>query len=290
MPRSAWTPTARGGAQLTGSKLVGLACHWPGSTTNAYGVETAAAVAGRLRGWRQFHVEDRGWADIGYNFAIDQAGRVWDLRGSSRVGAHCASAGNPDANHEYIGVLFVLGDQEQPTAAMTQAFWDFRRDVFQAKWPGRNDVRGHREVPGAQTSCPGNAVIALTNGRPTPPGKPTPPTTPPTADAMEDEVATGTIQKYGSSQYVHIVNGDVQIISAGTYGVLARGLVPHQDPAVSNDAIRTLIALQELREARRNGLVAHAVNAFQAGDDEYSLYTMAKKTAIETGAILPDEG
>src|SRR5690606_24318204 len=98
--RSSWTSTSRGGAQLTGTKLQGIAWHWPGTTRDEIGVETEAQTANRLRGYRNFHVGTRGWADIGYNLAIDQAGRVWDLRGLSRVGAHCASAANPDANHE----------------------------------------------------------------------------------------------------------------------------------------------------------------------------------------------
>jgi hypothetical protein len=168
MPRSAWTSTPRGGAQLTGSQLVGIACHWPGTTTDAYGVESESTVASRLRGWRDFHVNTRGWADIGYNFAVDQAGRVWDLRGLIRVGAHCASPSNPDANHEWLGVLFILGDEERPNAAMIRAFQDFRFDVFLPRWPGRTRLTGHGRapgVPGAQTSCPGPFVAAkITDG------------------------------------------------------------------------------------------------------------------------------
>lgn len=166
--RSTWTSEPRGGAQLTGTKLGGIACHWPGSTTDDYGVESVSRVASRLRGWWDFHVNTRGWSDIGYNFAIDQAGRVWDLRGLTRVGAHCASASNPDANHEWLGVLFILGDQEEPSAAMIQAFQDFRRDVFLPRWPGRLKLTGHGRapgVPGAQTACPGPFVAdRLTDG------------------------------------------------------------------------------------------------------------------------------
>jgi N-acetylmuramoyl-L-alanine amidase len=166
--RSSWTDEPRGGAQLTGSQLVGIACHWPGTTTDAYGVESASKVAARLRGWWDYHVNVRGWTDIGYNFAVDQAGRVWDLRGLARVGAHCASATNPDANHEWLGVLFILGDHERPSLEMIAAFQDFRFDVFLPRWPGRTRLTGHGRapgVPGAQTDCPGPFVAAkLTDG------------------------------------------------------------------------------------------------------------------------------
>lgn len=225
MPRSAWTSTARGGAQLTGTKLVGLACHWPGSTTDAYGVESAATVAGRLRAWRQFHVEDRGWSDIGYNFAIDQAGRVWDLRGSARVGAHCASPSNPDANHEFVGVLCIVGDREQPTSAMAVALWDFRRDVFLRRWPGRGDIRGHREVPGAQTACPGNPVIELTNN--------------PQEQDMTPEQAAQLAQVVRDTAYIREQNISIARavikLASGSDDITAAELKAVQDAAAGRD-------------------------------------------------------
>jgi hypothetical protein len=225
LPRTAWTSTARGGAQLTGTQLTGLACHWPGSTTDAYGVETAERVAGRLRGWREFHLS-RGWSDIGYNFAIDQAGRVWDLRGSVRVGAHCASPSNPDANHEFVGVLFVVGDREQPTAAMAAAFWDFRRDVFLRRWPGRTDVRGHREVPGAQTVCPGDPVIRLTN-------------TPQEDDDMTPQQAALLLQVARDTAYIRQQNISIARavlkLAEGSDDITAAELKAIQDAASGKD-------------------------------------------------------
>lgn len=185
--RSAWTSQPRGGAALAVAGVLGMADHWPGSTTNAYGVETEAKVASRLRGWWDYHVNVRGWADIGYNFAIDQAGRVWDLRGSGRVGAHAASAGNPDANREWIGVLHILGDEEEPTAAMVQAHWDFRRTVLLPRFPRATRDVGHGQVPGASTECPGREVLQLVQaGAPTvtPPRPPAP--KPPTSGPVVD--------------------------------------------------------------------------------------------------------
>lgn len=163
-PRSAWTSSARGGAQLTGTKLLGIVWHWPGTSQDVIGAESEAATANRLRGYRNFHVNTRGWSDIGYNHAIDQAGRVWDLRGLGRVGAHCASRSNPDANHEWMGVLLILGDREKPSAAMIRACQDFTHDVFLPRWSRRTRDTGHGRapgVPGAQTSCPGPFAAEL---------------------------------------------------------------------------------------------------------------------------------
>lgn len=159
LSRSTWTSTAASGVSIGGGELVGVAVHWPGTTQATIGATSQSSMANRLRSYRNYHVGTKGWRDIGYNLAIDQAGRVWMLRSTAwhgnLVGAHCASASNPRANHKYVGVLLVLGASEQPSQAMKQAFRDWYHDRFLPKWPGRTDVRGHGQVPGAQTSCPG---------------------------------------------------------------------------------------------------------------------------------------
>ena len=42
--------------------------------TNSY---TADQVPAILRGIYDFHVNGRGWSDVGYNFLIDRFGRIW---------------------------------------------------------------------------------------------------------------------------------------------------------------------------------------------------------------------
>jgi hypothetical protein len=77
------------------------------------------------------------------------------------VGAHCASDANPDANTEYVGVLLLLGDREPLSSAMIRAFRDWYHNRFLPVWRDRFDVRGHGQVPGASTSCPGPYARAL---------------------------------------------------------------------------------------------------------------------------------
>lgn len=160
LPRSAWTNTARGGARLTAGDLEGLAVHYPGRAA-PYGVLTRRQEAAILRGIRNYHVGTNGWSDFGYQVAISQAGRVWDCRGISRVPAAHASAANPRANWRWGAVLLLVGNTERPRPAMVEAFTHFRREVWLPRWPGTTDVRGHRQVPGASTSCPGDVVIGL---------------------------------------------------------------------------------------------------------------------------------
>lgn len=176
LARSKWTSTQASGATLTGTELVGVAYHWPGTSQKIIGVETEAQVASRLRGYRDYHVTGRGWRDIGYNVAFDQAGRAWMLRstvwGVNMVGAHCASSTNPRANHKYVGALLILGADEAPSAAMFAAIRDWYWNRFLARWPGRRDNRGHGQVAGASTSCPGSAVRARLSAGTIPGSKP----------------------------------------------------------------------------------------------------------------------
>lgn len=187
--RKSWTSVPASGATLTGSKLRGVAVHWPGTKQAEIGT---SGIEDRLEHYRRYHVEGRGWRDLGYNFAIDQSGNVYMGRATAwhgnLVGAHCASKANPDANHEYVGVLLLLGARERPSAAMVAAFRDWRHRHFLARWPGRTDLRGHGQVPGASTECPGPYALAILDdlagkpSAPTPSPKPTPRPSPPASD------------------------------------------------------------------------------------------------------------
>lgn len=252
-PRSSWTDEPRGGASLAPRGVIGMASHWPGSTTDAYGVETEARVAARLRGWWDYHVNTRGWADIGYNFAIDQAGRVWDLRGSGRVGAHAASASNTDANREWIGVLHILGDRETPTVAMAQAHWDLW-DLLRPKFANMDEERGHGQVPGAQTSCPGPFVLRmLAAGRPSQPPTPEPPIPQP---PEEEPMKFGVVSEYGSSQFVLIrPNGFVQTLSEGTFRGMKADTDNYEYRLLTNAETNRFISLQGYAERRMRAVI-----------------------------------
>lgn len=159
LPRSAWTDTKPGFSKLlTISRVKGEVFHYPGDSAERLNAskETVAAL---LRGYRRYHVGTRGWADIGYCHAIDQSGRIWECAGD-RVAAHSASAAYPTANWDWLGCLLVIGSNESPSPAMIEAIKEFGR-VKRAKFPNMAQISGHRLIPGAQTDCPGNKVIAL---------------------------------------------------------------------------------------------------------------------------------
>ena len=53
---------------------------------------------------RKWHVEGRGWSDIGYHFYIDINGKIHKGRDIARMGAHCKGQ-----NRNSIGVCYCGG-------------------------------------------------------------------------------------------------------------------------------------------------------------------------------------
>lgn len=157
IPRSDWTstPNRRAGRALQPSEVSAIAVHYPATGNMKHMGETKAQTAARLRAWRDLHVRaPRSWADIGYNYAVDQTGRIWDLTGLNR-GAH---AGTAKANRESVGVLLIVGDNESPSTAMVAAFRELRAWIIR-RLPKATGVRPHSSY--VSTGCPGDAVRRL---------------------------------------------------------------------------------------------------------------------------------
>ena len=111
----------------------------------------------------------RGWIGIGYNFYIRLDGTVWDGRGLEYVGAHSGrKAGAPGfedgANNNSQTVGIGLEGYYHPGSKLTRkempkAQYDacvrLMRDL-RIKYPGIKWIKGHREMPGCSTACPGD--------------------------------------------------------------------------------------------------------------------------------------
>ena len=95
----------------------------------------------------------KGWGDIGYHFAVDRGGRVWEARPLAYQGAHVK-----DHNPGNIGIV-VLGnfEEQSPSDAQMEAM---RRHIValmrRYKVPARR-VQTHQEW-GAHTACPGGRL------------------------------------------------------------------------------------------------------------------------------------
>ena len=93
-----------------------------------------------------------GWGGIGYNLAVDYAGRVYEARGVDIHGAHAAGS-----NATGYGICFI-GDGRK--GITPQAVATIKRLVIelQAYSLKKLDVVGHYQVN--STACPGTHIIA----------------------------------------------------------------------------------------------------------------------------------
>jgi hypothetical protein len=129
-------------------------------------------------------MDSDGFSDIGYNFVVDNSGRIYEGRKGTwtAVGAHAGGQ-----NTEWLGVCWIgNAEKTQPSAAAKRAIrWIYDEACHRA---GRKlAYRGHGQVPGQSTACPGKHLKNwIADGMPTSgttPPKPTTPTKPTTPPA-----------------------------------------------------------------------------------------------------------
>ncbi len=111
----------------------------------------------RLRQIQSYHMDVRGWCDIGYHYLISRDGRVWQGRPGHLRGAH-AGAGNNTGN---VGIS-VMGSHDSTPVTQTQLNNIAALVAGVAQQHNielnRNRIKGHREYK--PTTCPGDALFA----------------------------------------------------------------------------------------------------------------------------------
>jgi peptidoglycan hydrolase-like protein with peptidoglycan-binding domain len=114
-----------------------------------------------------YHMDSRGWADVGYNFLVDRGGKVYEGRGWTVLGSHIAGH-----NTAGIGVCFIGRDSDVTEQAKAAIRWLYDEACRLA---GRRlDRGGHRDL--AATACPGDRLHAWVHaGMLVDEPKPTPP-------------------------------------------------------------------------------------------------------------------
>jgi len=156
LPRSAWTKWVPKKTDLVPLRSpVGFAVHWPGSATKKFN-NSQAAIASLLESERSFHVNTRGWTDIAYQGGVDNAGRIWDLRG---ISWRSAANGDASLNSRWGSITCLLGSEEEPSPEMISAVKYFRQEIWLKRYPAAKRVVGHRDL--TNTDCPGPALYAL---------------------------------------------------------------------------------------------------------------------------------
>jgi len=107
-----------------------------------------AKIAARLDSIRRSHLA-RGWADIGYHYAIDAEGRVWQGRPLTLQGAHVA-----DQNQNNLGIV-LLGnfEHQMPSPKAVESLDRLIATEMRRFGISLSEIRTHREM--ARTECPG---------------------------------------------------------------------------------------------------------------------------------------
>jgi hypothetical protein len=136
--------------------------------TNSYTSDQVPAI---LRGIYAFHVNGRGWSDIGYNFLVDRFGRTWEGRygGTTRpvIGAHAYGVNSYTFGVSVMGNFDVAAVPAAVTTAVTQLI-GWKAQIHEINLLGKaritghtyNAVSGHRDAADNSTACPGRYLYA----------------------------------------------------------------------------------------------------------------------------------
>lgn len=142
IPRSQWGARPPREVQtVSTSKRTGFMVHHSG------------APAGQsVKVIQDYHMDTRGWSDIGYNFLVRNTGAIYEGRGWDHVGAHCTGW-----NTATIGVC-LIGDYnnvDPPHVALESIGALY--DAAQSHVGHILRLMGHRDS-GASTDCPGDRL------------------------------------------------------------------------------------------------------------------------------------
>jgi len=156
LSRAEWGAVpARSRTKLHADRVTMLVLH---HTTGVYsGVGTVRAI-------QRFHMVDRGWADVGYNFLVAPDGTVFEGRGWGYSGAHAKGH-----NSSSVGVAYV-GDGRQPVSDVAKRAILELAEEADRRFGKLNRV-GHRDV--GSTACPGDVLYGWWTSGPSLPS-PTP--------------------------------------------------------------------------------------------------------------------
>jgi N-acetylmuramoyl-L-alanine amidase len=118
-----------------------------------------------MREIQDFHMDDRAFSDIGYNWLIGGDNRAYEGRGWGYVGAHTYGCNSNAVAISLMGNY----DTATPTTDMMKATRDIIdcgiQQGYIAPWA---TVRmfGHRDSPCSSTACPGQNVYNIITGWP----------------------------------------------------------------------------------------------------------------------------
>ena len=170
--RSEWAARPpKASYQLT---TAGHLCFHHTAGASEWDVQDWDDCAARVRAIQNFHMDTRGWNDIGYNYTICKFGHIFQAREDDND-AHDVHAAHDGFNRGSMGVssmgYFHPPYNQNPTPELLNALYrlfawkcDERsidphgRSLYAAFGAVRDHIYGHREV--RATACPGDILFA----------------------------------------------------------------------------------------------------------------------------------
>ncbi len=132
-------------------------------TATPAGGDTAAS----LRGIQSYHMDTRGWCDIGYHFLVSLDGRVWEGRSVQYLGAHVGGSNDGNIGVSFIGCFHTSNCMDYTPFTPPDVMLDGGANILRilsgiyAISVDANNVLGHRDHPSQTTACPGDNLYAL---------------------------------------------------------------------------------------------------------------------------------
>lgn len=155
LPRAAWgaRPALAGGRPHT---ITRMTVHH-----SAVALPDNRGIVARLQQHQRYHMDDKGWVDIAYHYAVDRNGNIFALRDT-------AIAGDTATDYDTTGHFLVLceGDFDQETVSQAQLNGAALVFGWAAEQFGitTSTLASHKEVTPV-TSCPGATLEShLTSG------------------------------------------------------------------------------------------------------------------------------
>lgn len=155
LPRQAWgaRPARPGGNPQT---ITRMTVHH-----SAVALPDNRGIVARLQQHQRYHMDDHGWIDIAYHYAVDRNGNIFALRDT-------AIAGDTATDYDTTGHFLVLceGDFDQETVSEAQLNGAALIFAWGAQQFGitTNTLASHKEVTPV-TNCPGTTLEShMTSG------------------------------------------------------------------------------------------------------------------------------
>lgn len=121
----------------------------------------------QVRGIQRYHMDSRGWCDVGYHFLVGIDGTVYEGRPLHLVGAHVGGHNTNNIGISFVGCFTGSGcpagtGPSRPPEVMIDAAARLVGKLSSLFGIGINSstVKGHRDHSGQSTGCPGDFLHA----------------------------------------------------------------------------------------------------------------------------------